>query len=146
MGLRILPGPDTCTKSELRRRALETDHIERKIVRLAPTRTLLVAERTLSVIPTTSRSATAVHKRQGEGHIQVRLGREDLRILDKVLPFNRVQLLEVLEERNPRIRVALLDNLAQAQQDLQPHPPSASASKPADHKRIPSPSNAASKP
>ena len=60
-----------------------------------------------------------MHKRQGEGYIQVRLGREDLRILDKVLPFDRVQLLEVLEKRNARVRVALLDNLTQTQQDLQ---------------------------
>ena len=47
-----------------------------------------------------------------------RFFRENLGILDEILPFNGMELLQVLEQRDTCVVVLLANDLSQRQQDL----------------------------
>jgi hypothetical protein len=90
--LRAQTRPDAGAEGVLGRGALEADAVERQVVHL-----LLVVERVLPVV--------------------LRLLGEDLGVLDEVVPFEWVELLQVLEQRHPTV-VLLADDLAQRKQDF----------------------------
>jgi len=82
--------PNTCSKGELRGSALETQEVEWKLIGL---------RLTLLVI--------------GKGIDAVEHGRllsKDHRVLDKVLPFDGVQLLEILQEGEADVLVLLTND------------------------------------
>lgn len=85
-------GPNSCTKSELGGGALETYAIEWQIVHLGLT--FLV-----------SSEGTETIKDGG-------LLCEDLCIFHKVLPFDRVKLLEVFQKRDACVLILLANNLS----------------------------------
>ena len=89
-------GPNPGAEREFWRGALETDAVEGKIVRL---RDLFVPKR----------SRPIVHRR---------FFCKDFRVLDKVVPLDRVQLLQVLKERDPGVLVLLANDFSQRQQNL----------------------------
>jgi len=97
-GLSAKRGPDTCSKGKFGCGALETDKVERQIVDLGLT--FLVV---------------------GEGVDTVEHGglfREDLGILDEILPLDRVQLLEVFQERNTGVLIFFTNDLSEGQKSL----------------------------
>ena len=85
--------PDTGTESVLGRSRLETDAVEGKVVHALVARFLVHALRAI--------------ERHG-----LRLLREDLGVLDEVVPLDRVQLLQVLKQGDTGVLVLLLDDLA----------------------------------
>ena len=100
-GLSAEQGPDTCSEGEFRCSALEANKIEWEIIDFG---IFLIV---------------------GKGIDTVEHGglfREDLGILDKVLPFDRVELLEVLEERNAGVLILFTDDLSERKKCLKmPH-------------------------
>ena len=91
--------PNSRTQRVLWRSRLETNAIERQIISLA------TLEIRLFVLEAKRSIACKV----------ARLFSQNLGVLDKVVPFDRVQLLQVLEQRNTRILVLFTDNLTQRQ-------------------------------
>jgi len=90
--------PDTCSEGEFGCSTLETDKVERQIVDLGLT-FLVVSE--------------GVDTVEHGG-----LFREDLGILDEILPLDRVQLLEVFQERNAGVLIFFANDLSEGQKSL----------------------------
>jgi hypothetical protein len=97
-GLETKRRPDTSTKGVLGCGRLETNTVEGKIVDLALGGVLLVLV-CLAVIL--------------RGFIGQNLG-----ILDKAVPLVRVQLLEILQECNTRVRLILANDFTERKKDL----------------------------
>ena len=97
-GLSAERGPDTCSEGEFGHGTLETDEIEWKIVDLGLT--FLVVGKGVDTIE------------------HGRLFHEDLGILDKILPLDRMQLFEVFQERNTGVLIFFTDNFSERQKSL----------------------------
>jgi hypothetical protein len=94
--LRAKRGPDTCAQGVLGSGRLETNTVERKVINLALGGILL------GLFPVELRSLIG----------------ENLGVLDEAIPLVRVQLLEVFQESDTRVRLIFTDDLTKGEQDL----------------------------
>ena len=107
--LRAKRSPDPGAEDGLGGSALETDGVEGDIIRLASARALLIRPSKGTRAPVPASSA-------GEGRRGL-LG-EDLGVLDEIGPFERVELLEVLQQGDSGRLVFFPDDLTEGEEDL----------------------------